>query len=61
MFHRPESVQRALQASPLRHPYFETACQKQAAEFRREIRDFIAKCDQQRARLAQATILEPVH
>lgn len=29
--------------------------------FRREIRDFVARCDQQRERLANARILESVH
>ena len=61
MFQRPESIQRPPYAAPLRHPYFETFRQRQADAFRREIRDFVAKCDQQRERLAQVRILESVH
>lgn len=61
MFQRPESVQRPPYVAPLRHPYFETHRQQQAAAFRREIREFVAKCDQQRQRLAEARILESVH
>lgn len=61
MFQRPESIQPPPEATPFRHPHFETHRQQQAAAFRREIRDFVAKCDQQRERLAQVRILESVH
>jgi hypothetical protein len=61
---RHESVRTsppAAQPAPFRHPYFETARQRQYAAFVREVREFVAVAEAQRARLARARVLESVH
>lgn len=58
---RSESVQRPAAApAPFHHPHFETPRQRQARLFRREIREFIAQAEAQRARLSRVRILESV-
>lgn len=58
---RSESVQRpALQPVPFRHPHWESPRARQARLFRREIREFIAQAEAQRARLASVRVLESV-
>ncbi len=58
---RLDSVQRPAAApAPFRHPHFETPRQRQARQFRREIREFIAQAEADRARLSHVRILESV-
>lgn len=46
--------------APFRHPYFATARDEQAAAFREEVRESIARDEALRARLARARVLESV-
>lgn len=51
---------RASDAVPLRHPYFQTARDDQAAARRAEIADLIARDDAFRRRLSSARVLESI-
>lgn len=55
-----DALPRASDRLPLRHPYFQTARDEQAAAFREEVRRSIARDDAFRARLASARVLESV-
>lgn len=51
---------RASDSIPLRHPYFQTARDEQAAARRAEIADLIARDDAFRRRLSRARVLESI-